>query len=455
VSNGDQWAAWRSRADVLILHHSRPEVLVERRDGAWRVPRMPIDQLWKVPLGTINHDVRRIYGIETTILLLISQQRDDAACTITSLRLLENHSPDWAPPPAMRWAGAAELGAVTFANAEQGQAAEEILAERRIPVLRPPWARPGWYREAAGWLEAALASSGYRPSGAIEQIKTWDLSCILRVPTERGAVYFKATNPAPLMANEARVSAGLAAMFPDRVPAPLVADPERGWLALADFGPAVLELGFATPLDVRAAVLADFGRLQIAAADQIERLLAIGCADRRLAQLAAAIDPLLADELTMAGIEAEQRERLRAAGPALKALCARLDAGRVPATLVHGDLHLANVAQGASGYLFFDWCDAAVSHPFLDMSDILHEADPAIQTRLRDSYLAVWTDYEPLERLAQLWRLAHPLCALYQAVSYRSLIRHTEPRNRPDLAWAMPFWADQIVSSLESVGGGF
>jgi hypothetical protein len=233
VSNGDQWAAWRSRADVLILHHSRPEVLVEWRDGDWRAPRMPIDQLWKMPLGTINQDVRRLYGIETTILLLISQQRDDAACTITSLRLLENHSPDWAPPPDMRWVGAAELDAVAFANAEQRQAAGEILAELaegRIPVLRPPWARPGWYREAAGWLEAALASSGYRPSGAIEQIKNWDLSCILRVPTERGAVYFKATNPAPLMANEARVSAGLAALFPDRVPAPWSPTPSgAGW----------------------------------------------------------------------------------------------------------------------------------------------------------------------------------------------------------------------------------
>jgi aminoglycoside phosphotransferase (APT) family kinase protein len=157
----------------------------------------------------------------------------------------------------------------------------------------------------------------------------------------------------------------------------------------------------------------------------------------------------------MAGVTAEQRERLRAAGPALKELCARLAASRVPATLVHGDLHLANVAQSAAGYLFFDWCDAAVSHPFLDMSDILHEADPDIRARLRDSYLAVWTDYEPLDRLEDLWRMAHPLCALHQAVSYRSLIRHTEPRNRPDLAWAMPFWAEQILSSLKAVGGSF
>jgi len=221
---------------------------------------------------------------------------------------------------------------------------------------------------------------------------------------------------------------------------------------LPDFGPAVLEPGFATPTEVRAAVLAEFGRLQIAAAGRTAELLAMGCQDRRLDRLRAAVDPLLADELAMAGVEDGLRERLRAAGPALKELCSRLAAYRVPETLGHGDLHLANVAGGAAGYLFFDWSDASVTHPFLDLGDILHEADPAIRDRLRDSYLAVWTEYEPIERLEEMWRMALPLCALHLAVSYRALIRLTEPRNRPDLAWAMPFWAEQIVQGLGDGG---
>ncbi len=40
-----------------------------------------------------------------------------------------------------------------------------------------------------------------------------------------------------------------------------------------------------------------------------------------------------------------------------------------------------------------------IAHPFLDMIDILHEKDAALQVRLRDAYLAEWTAYEPIERL--------------------------------------------------------
>jgi hypothetical protein len=59
---------------------------------------------------------------------------------------------------------------------------------------------------------------------------------------------------------------------------------------------------------------------------------------------------------------------LAAAVPGLRAACAELAGHDVPASLVHGDLHLANVARGPRGYRFFDWTDACVAHPFLDLS---------------------------------------------------------------------------------------
>jgi aminoglycoside phosphotransferase (APT) family kinase protein len=142
---------------------------------------------------------------------------------------------------------------------------------------------------------------------------------------------------------------------------------------------------------------------------------------------------------------------LQKAAPILKDFCAQLDQYNVPATLVHGDMHMSNVARTAHGYCFFDWSDACVAHPFLDMISVLHEPDSTVQQRLRDHYLAVWTAYEPWERLLAMWELAYPLCALHQAVSYRAILRNTEASCRYELAWAMPFWFGEILKSLNLV----
>jgi aminoglycoside phosphotransferase (APT) family kinase protein len=64
---------------------------------------------------------------------------------------------------------------------------------------------------------------------------------------------------------------------------------------------------------------------------------------------------------------------------------------------VHGDLHLSTVAQGPHGYLFFDWTDACVAHPFLDLLTFFQEDEEEVQSalrdRLRDAYLAEWTRF--------------------------------------------------------------
>jgi hypothetical protein len=137
--------------------------------------------------------------------------------------------------------------------------------------------------------------------------------------------------------------------------------------------------------------------LQIASAARVDELLALGCGDRRLLKLAEQIEPLLSDPEMMAYIDKERQEQLWASAPRLHAMCAELDRYHIPATLVHGDMHMSNVARRGDSYLFFDWTDACIAHPFLDMIDVVHERDAAVQTRLRDSYLKEWLAYEPME----------------------------------------------------------
>jgi hypothetical protein len=450
VSNLD---LWRSSIHVAILHPERPAVLVEQAEGAWRLPIMPVERMWKQPLGSVNDAIRAALGLSTTALLLLHSQRDEADSIAYRLYGLENHSPDWQPPAGMRWAGAAELGGLAWALPAQQPALESWLGELEAgatPPLRAPWARLGWYSAASAWIAAELERLGIAQVGQPEQVKSWSLSCILRVLTAGGPVYFKVTNPSSLMGNEATITAGLAELFPDALPRLLAARPADGWMLLADFGK---EIGWEGALETRAAALQEFARLQQRSSPHIEAMLAIGCIDRRLPVLAAQLDDLLADEHALGYLDEQQRQDLRAAAPALRALCAQLEGYAVPATLVHGDIHMANIAPQPGGFVFFDWTDACVAHPFLDMIDILHEEDAAVAASLRDTYLAAWSGYETIERLREMWQIAHPLCALHQAVSYSRILANTEERSQGEFKSAMPLWVGKLLDQLPVAGG--
>jgi hypothetical protein len=440
---------WRSVIDVILPHATHPQILVQQAAGCWRLPQLPVTETEPLWLRRIITEIRGAFGIETTLLQMIAGHVDESERLDYSTFLLEIDSSHWAPPVDTRWIGEDELDEVVFGFPSQRAAMEayfDELSQGTIPALRVAWSRPGWQRQAERWIRAQLAQLGYELTGPIEQVRNWILSCVLRAPTDKGAVFFKATNGSPLMVREAQFTQALATLFPEPIPMPLCIEPAHDWMLLTDFGE---EVGWEAPIETREEVLCTFGRLQIATAPRVDELLALGCGDRRLPRLAAQIEPLLSDPEMMAYIEKERQEQLWAAAPRLRAICAELDQYHAPATLVHGDMHMSNVAHRGAGYLFFDWTDACIAHPFLDMIAIVHEKDAAVQARLRDGYLKEWLAYEPMERLLEMWRLADPLCALHQAVSYRYILANTEERCKYELDWAIPFWFSKILESLD------
>jgi len=322
-----------------------------------------------------------------------------------------------------------------------------------------PWAARGWFAEAERWLRSTMAGLGRPVTGTVRQAQVWRLSCVLRAPTGDGDVWFKASTTSPLFVNEGVVMGALAGLFPGRVPAPLAVEPERGWMVLDDFGQ---EVGWEAPLEVVEEVARAYAGMQVEAAGHVDRLLAAGCLDRRLDRLAAqarAWLPAVEATADLPGIDAatwlsgDEAAGLRAAVPRLQARCAELAGYAVPPSLVHGDLHLSNVARGPAGYLFFDWTDACVAHPFLDLAtirrgtaftDATDEAE--LRERLRDAYLPAWASFEPPGRLARAFELAAPLGALHQAVSYRSLA--TRPPMDPHMAQSTAWWLRRVLAGL-------
>ncbi|MGB3560986.1 MAG: aminoglycoside phosphotransferase family protein, partial [Geitlerinemataceae cyanobacterium] len=158
----------------------------------------------------------------------------------------------------------------------------------------------------------------------------------------------------------------------------------------------------------------------------------LGCLDRRLDRLKSQIDDLFNHETVLSQLKAAELDKLHALAPSLKRLCLQLANYNIPQTLVHGDLHLGNVALHKDSYLFFDWTDSCISHPFFDLFQLFFY--PKVQIfsatipKLRDEYLSQWTLYEPIERLREAWALAKPLCALHHAITYQHIVACLEPR---------------------------
>jgi aminoglycoside phosphotransferase (APT) family kinase protein len=225
---------------------------------------------------------------------------------------------------------------------------------------------------------------------------------------------------------------------------PLSLERERYWMLLADFGAPLEEKA---SLADKESLFRTFGQIQIAAAAQVDELLAMGCLDRRLDRLAAQIEPLLNDPEATAELDENEIKQLQALIPQLKARCDQLAGYKVPQTLVHGDLHTGNVTLYQGKLLFFDWTDACVAHPFFDvMLTINWENDLELQTRLRDQYLALWTTYEPMAHLFELWALAQPLFALHHAICYHQIVAGLEVTAKHELIAWPSYWLRKVLA---------
>ncbi len=449
-------AVWQSHLFFILPHPTESRVLMVRGEDGYALPHVYLaERLWLPLVGSFSQAVASEWKLRPIVLRAPYEHTDKGAHHAEAIYLLEPLPLVGRLSDEARWMGAADLAELPALPAAHRATIETALAERDgavPPAQRPPWAYAGWFAGAAAWIEQEAARHGLSLLGPVEQVKTWGISCILRAPTEQGALYFKVASDSALFGNEPAVTAWLAECYPDRIPIPLAVQPDRRWMLLAEFGPALHE----TPmLDSWMRALALFGQMQVEHAGQVDALLARGFVDRRLERLAEQVGPLLEDPLLPSLLEQGELGPIQSLAPRLHAMCAELATFRVPPSLVHGDLHPGNIAMRGAQPLFFDWTDACVAHPFLDLVTLMGETDSLPESdawdRLLESYLALWLDFEPLERLQQAWALARPLGCLHQAVSYQHIIASLEPSARWELRSGLSYWLRKLVEALPPI----
>ena len=305
------------------------------------------------------------------------------------------------------------------------------------PASPQPWQRPGWFASCLTWIEAMVPDVQ-----EVRQVATWCNSCILRVQSPTARSYFKASPP--YFVSEPVVTALLATRFPRRVPQVLALDAGRGWMLLEDLGD---EPADAIPVEDRMGALIAIAELHFASVPHIDALLQGGCLDRRPAVLSDQIAALAADPTVP--LPADLDARFQLAVPRLQALCAEVAASPVPATLVHGDLHAGNIMRTDGRFVTFDWTDACIADPFVDVLMFLSRLpdESELGAAFLDRYLGVWSDVVRRQELVAWTEIAEPVAAMHHAVTYRGIYDAFG-----DYEWwlfegALPRWIERALAS--------
>jgi hypothetical protein len=294
------------------------------------------------------------------------------------------------------------------------------------------WTEPDWLAEAEAWIRERVTMAG-----ELDQFHVRWWSTVIRVPTGGEDLYFKAV--APGFEFEPALTVRLFELAPDRVTPVVDADLDRAWMLMRDAGTRLRELVL-TPSDLRHWELAlpRYAELQLTATPIAEELLALGVPDARLAVLPEQLRAVLAEPVR--GMPVAERERALEALPEFEALCRELAAYGIAETIQHDDLHDGQVFFREGRYVFFDWGDSCISHPFHSLTVNLRAAAAKLDLepggaevrRLRDAYL------EPFGDLGEAADVAYRTGTVGRALAWdrftRSGFGYTEPDD--DLATA-------------------
>ncbi|HSJ88670.1 MAG TPA: phosphotransferase [Anaerolineales bacterium] len=323
------------------------------------------------------------------------------------------------------------------------------------------WYDPNWQRQAHAWIRSQTEMNSLLLTGEIEQPHAYAWSTVMRVPTNKGMLFFKATAGETIY--EIALTEKLAAWFPDCLPELIAVDAARGWMLLRDGGEQLRVLIRPTQ-DVKPwePVITRYADLQIELTQHVPEILALGIPDYRLSVLPDLYAQLLADPSSSMidqekGLASKEYQQVQNLTERFKGICAELDTFGLPASLNHGDFHDGNVLIKDGRVTFFDWGDANMTHPFMSLRTFFVSMEIALQLddyapatpemiQLLDRYLERWEAFASKERLLAAYNLSRPVASIVKALSWHQTISQLDGSLREKYAWILPeLWREFMI----------
>ncbi len=381
--------------------------MVLTRDGAvlGALPPLSLPVPWWPEMQDLVAAVHEEFGIDVTVLRLLRSPSDRLWGGAVAYLAETGDDP---AVPLVPWPG-------------------DPLADE---PLRQDWARPGGPAALLRWADERLAERGIDVAGRPEQMRSWNLSGIWRLPTTSGPVWLKAVPS--FFAHEGAVIDWIGPGT-----GPRLQGHATGRVLMAEIEGEPNHGTRGAALEPMVELLT---ALQARCVPCTGELLALGVPDRRLAAMQPRIEAVVADHSL--SLEPGDRRVLESLVEALPVRLAEIEACAVPDTLVHGDFHPGNVGGTPDRYVILDWGDSFVGNPLIDELAFTQRLDPVDRAAARGWFLGAWQRMAPTsdpERAADLLRPVLPLLA---AVMYDGFCSGIEPDERV-------YHASDLVSMLQ------
>ena len=343
---------------------------------------------------------------------LVGAVRDHYGVRVTVLRLLEAALP--APPG----------GEVTYlAELDDGLAGDLPLTPwdgvlERHP-LRLPYAEAGGPVEVLAWAAAALSEHGLQQIGPPQQVRTWNLSGLWRIPVTGGSVWLKCVPP--FFAHEGVVLARL-----QDGPVPRLLAHQGGKVLMSEI-PGEDQYDAALPtLLVLVSMLVG---LQEQWGGRVAELRALGLPDWTVPPLTEAIASVV--RRTAPALLDGDRRRLDRLVDRLPERFASVEACGIPDSLVHGDFAPGNARGHDRDLVLLDWGDCGIGHPLLDQAAFMDRIPPAAVPEVHEHWNRLWRSAVPGCEPARAADLLAPVAAARLAVIYQAFLDQIEPSEHP------------------------
>jgi hypothetical protein len=305
--------------------------------------------------------------------------------------------------------------------------------------MRNTYARVGGPQADLAWARQVLESQGLSEGGPAEQVRTWNLSSLWRLPLKGGSHAWLKAVP-PFFAHEGAVLRRLAG---ERVPRLLGHDGSRMLLAEAP-GEDLYDANEAQAL----AMIDLLVDLQTAWQGRAEDLLALGLPDWRGPAMTASLGALFerrAGELPRESAVVLDRFLL-----GLDARFAAISACGLMDGLVHGDFHRGNCRGDAHSLTLLDWGDSGVGHPLLDMPAFLTRMPEAMAQAARAHWRRAWQWHHPKADVSRAEALLAPVASARQALIYQKFLDGIEDAEHPYHRDDVVDWLGRTAAVLQS-----
>lgn len=314
------------------------------------------------------------------------------------------------------------------------------------------WQNPDWQKQANAWILTETARRDIQITGAIEQSHIYQWSTVMRVPTNEGTLFFKAS--AEDVAPEAALTKALVGWYPDVMPELLAIDAERGWMLMRDGGdPLRATIRPTGDLAAWNPIITLYAEVQIGLADHLPELLAIGVPDWRLETLPTRYTQLLEDTEMLkleqpGGLTSDEFRQLHDLSPRFAQICAELAALGIPETLNHGDFHDGNVLLRNGRVTLFDWGDGNLTHPFVSLRTFFVSIENSLKLEdyaftpemalLLDLYLEPFQRFASKQDLLTAFALSRCVASIVKALAWRIGVSSLEGSLREKYAGIVP-----------------